>query len=280
MASRSYRTVVAAFIAIFVSMETTGAVISWPCPYLCSCDSRQQTVRCVDGTASHASVPMGLPTDIRAFTMADQNITVISALSFTNLANLRKVEIVRSNIRELEDSAFLMAPKVRRFNFSDNYLSRIPRAVSGLSLLKDLVLSNNAIRFLEVVNVKNLTKLRNLDLSRNIISTLPPGFFDTLVNLRTLNLSYNTISAIHDGTFRHLTRLEDLYLSHNKIEELSPHWMDNLQSLWTLQMNRAIWNYTQSSHILPEGRSVLYPNLQHLFIAHNGLRSIPCDAEL
>lgn len=266
-------------MAVLVSMGTTNAVIAWPCPFQCECDSRLQTVRCVYIHGLRWSTnPTNIPSDVRSLHISDQNISSVSALSRSNLTNLRKLEMVRSSIRELQDNALVMAPKLRRLNLSGNSLIAIPHAVSSLRILKELILSSNIITDLNPSDFENLTKLRVLDLSLNNISILPPGLFRPLSELRRLNLSYNTIMSIDDHTFQTLTRLEDLSLSKNHIQQLSPIWMNSLRSLWILEMSGAIIDKSQAINLLPTDEFVRYPNLQQLNLAGNMMSDLPCDA--
>ncbi|XP_041460307.1 carboxypeptidase N subunit 2-like [Lytechinus variegatus] len=279
MQSLPLPTFIGAMMALLVSMGTTNAVIAWPCPYQCECDSRLQTVRCslVYGVRWYVT-PTNIPSDVRSLHISDQNISSVTALSLSNLTNLRKLEMVRSSIRELQDNALIMAPKLRRLNLSGNSLRAMPHAVSSLRILKELILSNNFISDLNPSDFENLTKLRVLDLSINNMSILPPGLFQPLYELRRLNLSYNAIMSIDDHTFQSLTNLEDLSLSQNRIQQLSPIWMNNLQSLWILEMNGALIERSQAVHLLPVSDYIRYPNLQQIRLAGNMISDLPCDA--
>ena len=276
MQPMSCQTFIGALVTVLVSMETTSAVIAWQCPNTCECDSRQQTVRCAQFLQLNA-VPHGLPKDVRTLYISDQNFTVVGAISPWNLENLRKVEIVRSNIQDLQNNSFATAPKLRRLNLSGNNLIDIAQAITSRNL-KELILCNNYIQKIDAADFKNMTRLRILDLSINMIAYLPPGVFHSLEDLRKLNLSYNAIMSISGRTFSNLGYLEDMYLSNNRIISLAEGWMNSLRGLWVLEMDAAIANHTQAKHILPHDDDVWFPNLQNLKIASNGIRDIPCRA--
>lgn len=83
---------------------------------------------------------------------------------------------------------------------------------------KNLNLSSNNIRNLQLPYWRHFSKVTKLDLSHNCVTSIDLVDRDTLISrLVSLNLQNNLIRYIHSFAFSNLTELQELNLSYNKL---------------------------------------------------------------
>ncbi|XP_075467499.1 leucine-rich alpha-2-glycoprotein [Ascaphus truei] len=174
-----------------------------------------------------------------------------------------------------------------------NISALCPDALSGLSLLEELHLSNNALRSLPSRLFTPLGRLHTLDLTNNLLQTLPPRLFRDTPSMRSLvlsgnlltelwppvttvleglvwlDVSRNRLSALHPDSFSSLRSLQSLDLSYNQLRELPPLLLRGPHRLQRLHLEG---NALSS---LPPTLFAHSPHLQYLFLSHNSLRSLP-----
>ena len=111
-------------------------------------------------------------------------------------------------------------------DLSDNDLADVS-ALSGLTGLRDLLLSGNALRDLSPLS--ELAELRSLTLSNNGLTDV--SALSGLSSLRQLWLDGNELESIRP--LRRLRSLIYLHLGDNRIEDVSPlTWLGDLRRLW------------------------------------------------
>jgi Leucine-rich repeat (LRR) protein len=114
----------------------------------------------------------------------------IGAETFCNFTSLKKLNLIRLEIKEVSVEAF-----------------------KGLSRLEELYLKFNEIRNLELGMFDDLVNLRYLSLEENKLQTLEPGLFRSLNKLDVLKLSHNPLRTDqHEDAFLGLENLSCLYL--------------------------------------------------------------------
>ncbi|XP_054420166.1 leucine-rich repeat and death domain-containing protein 1 [Pteronotus mesoamericanus] len=93
-------------------------------------------------------------------------------------------------------------------------LTRLPQALSNMTLLKGLDISNNAIREIPR-NIGELRSLVSLNANNNQISYLPPSFL-SLSKLQQLHLSGNNLTALPSG-IHNLLSLKNINFDDNPL---------------------------------------------------------------
>ncbi len=107
----------------------------------------------------------------------------------------------------------------------------------GLVLLKELNLSGNCLRDINLKAFDGLTRLEKLYLGCNQIKEIQPNLFNGLINLKVIGLGYNAITDIHPDTFKGLSKLNEVLLHANQLE-IVPTTFAGLKYLTKIEM----WN--------------------------------------
>lgn len=111
-----------------------------------------------------------------------------------------------------------------------NLLRQVKRSeLQGLSSLKVLDLSFNAIAHVEGGAFAHMASLQKLQLGKNQLTELAENLFQGLSNLTYLDLSYNYIGFLRASTFQLLPSLQKVLLDSNHLTE-----MRDLQPLLSL----------------------------------------------
>lgn len=149
-------------------------------------------------------------------------------------------------------------------NLSNLGLETIPEAVTALTHLKELDLSENElIRLPE--RLGNLSQLIKLQLHSNQVTTLPESV-GALGKLREINLSANRLASLPESC-GDLSMLSRLILRSNRLASL-PEWVGRLRNLKLIDLSD---NHLVS---LPESLSGLV-RLGYLNLGANQLTSLP-----
>lgn len=142
---------------------------------------------------------------------------IFSQMSFTtiekifkglNLPNLRKLNLLGSNIENLDFECF-----------------------STLTNLKILNLRSSNIEFIDFGTCNLLGNLESLNLSSNRIRVLKNGTFSSLKSLKKLNLESNQIEFIETDAFNGLECLEEINLNNNIVNSLDSQILSRLPNL-------------------------------------------------
>ena len=110
-------------------------------------------------------------------------------------------------------------------------------AVSELSSITQLDLSDRNIRALQPHDFHGFTSLTHLYLDSNHITSLPANVFQGLNNLKVLDLDFNQISQLIVPTFTRLPSLRTLRLRDNPLpQEIKDQLRTRLSHLRELEM--------------------------------------------
>ncbi|WAR08894.1 EED-like protein, partial [Mya arenaria] len=136
----------------------------------------------------------------------------------------KEIHLTRNFHGPLLNGTFQNLNSLEVINISDSMVNFIQNgAFSGLSKLKQLILSGNSIELLDNTGelFKDTRQLEILDLSRNQLNFLPDEPFRFLPNLKVLNVSYNHLLTARLGPrFQVTTSLHVLDFSGNKIDSV------------------------------------------------------------
>lgn len=106
------------------------------------------------------------------------------------------------------------------FDISNNSLDSI-KNLTNLDNLKDLDLSYNHIRDIDVRTFANMTQLESLKLQQSGLNRLVFGSFSHQPNLKVLDISFNGLRSIDLNMLTAITNLRSLYLEGNNLTEIN-----------------------------------------------------------
>ncbi|XP_015910441.2 chaoptin [Parasteatoda tepidariorum] len=201
-------------------------------------------------------------------TIDHNNISDVNNLTFRGMDKLRVLDISYNNIGVIEEGTF-DDTKLERINLSRNSLTESPiKALTSLRLtLRDLDISQNAIRNICADSFSGLSRLQTLNLSSNIISFLHEQSFHGLSSLIELDVSHNPLQKIlHENPLISLVLLRSLHLQNASLISVSTLPLPHLHLL-NLKDN---FLYNMSQHVFEKCR-----NLRNLDISGNLLQSVP-----
>ena len=161
---------------------------------------------------------------------------------------------------------------LRRLFLTDNALATLPDDVfDGLTALSELHLQNNQLTTLDDDVFEPLTALRDLYLADNALATLPDDVFDGLTALSELYLQNNRLTTLPDDVFEPLTALSELHLQNNQLTTLPDDVFEPLTALSEL--------YLQNNALatLPDGVFDGLTSLMELYLQDNQLTMLPDD---
>uniref|UniRef100_A0A8C5A0Z6 Toll like receptor 8 n=2 Tax=Gadus morhua TaxID=8049 RepID=A0A8C5A0Z6_GADMO len=119
---------------------------------------------------------------------------------FTNLTNLKILDISSNNIAEIPDNIYVLLPRQLTTLFINyNKLSDFNwTKLEHFNNLQNLDLSHNYITYVKIVTSQTL---RTLNLAHNQIAQLSNGFLESAVSLTTLSLNHNMLTVINQTNF-------------------------------------------------------------------------------
>ena len=154
-------------------------------------------------------------TNISNLMLGKNQISRLANDSFTNMSNLKTLNLVANTIQLVETGCF-----------------------DGLYALKFLKLSHNPLLGRQILQLatafKNLHSLKELICDTCGIEDLPTDIFTNMRNLDRLNIHNNYIVTWHPDLFIHQQKLKTLYLEKNRIVTLNRdmfQYLPNLQEI-------------------------------------------------
>ncbi|KAL3882135.1 hypothetical protein ACJMK2_028506 [Sinanodonta woodiana] len=164
------------------------------CPDSCTCsynnDRSVNIVHCDQKGLDQ--VPKELPPAVTHLYLDENNISVVSIHSFTNMAYLEYLSMCDSNIYTIDDYAFERLSSLKAIHLNGNFISIItPKTFFELKNLQHLSLSNNRITVIEAGSFSYFPGKYKLDLSRNMLSKVDENVLFEMSFASSLNLSGN-----------------------------------------------------------------------------------------
>ena len=138
----------------------------------CACTSTTDDVTCTG--CDH--IPLNLiPTNTTRLYMTGNDIPTITPL--TNLTELEHINMVSSNISQIQDNAFADCGQLQTIFLTDNLLSSVsPAAFTGLKKVEYLALGHN--RIIQLVQERLFSNISDslmfLDMSHNAMFYISP----------------------------------------------------------------------------------------------------------
>ncbi|CAM5163874.1 unnamed protein product [Eretmochelys imbricata] len=208
--------------------------VAQSCPPICKYCSTG-LAEC-EHVSSLQEVLPGLPNSTEKILLRHGNLSKIPPLSFQNFPRLHLLSITGFLFSSLANLTFVAKDisSLRSLDLSSNCLLSCgiePLAFSGLGILEELILTNNALDTLKSSWFLEMTLLTKLLLSDNKITYLPPRTFESLAKLNELIVSSNFIQYLSTDTFYGLASLTKLDLSSNEILFVNNDVFQPLQAL-------------------------------------------------
>lgn len=143
----------------------------------------------------------------------------LSSIPLDIPANTRTFLFLNNQLSTLSGQALSNLSDLQTLDLSNNFLDQLPQNVfRDLVNLTELQLRNNSIRNLDKDLLQNMALLQRLDLSVNGLAQIPSGIFDDLASLRWLSLRSNRLQNLDRVTFEPLVSLQQLQVGDNPWE--------------------------------------------------------------
>jgi Leucine-rich repeat (LRR) protein len=137
------------------------------------------------------------------------------------LHSLQRLSLSLCRIKDINPHAFIGLNNLREMDLSRNYLTRVPRALNRLALLRRLNLRENDITVIYHGDFNEINCLEELDLSKNLLGQMEAFRYGALFgignSLQTLILKDSHLSLIPTKAISELKKLNHLDISDNMI---------------------------------------------------------------
>ncbi|GFO29954.1 leucine-rich repeat-containing G-protein coupled receptor 4 [Plakobranchus ocellatus] len=154
--------------------------------------------------------------------------------------SLNRLSLSGNRLEKISSQAFSSLVVLRQLILSHNAISILePEAFADL-LLDRLSLKENALNDLDRDVFSGVRRISELDMSANRIAGFSPGIFDTFRQNSpfSIDLSDNLLTYIHTGLFREMRTLRVLNLSGNLISVIDSGALNDLELLEELDLSR------------------------------------------
>lgn len=161
--------------------------------------------------------------------------------------SLQTLELSNNYISEIQRDEFQMAgiENIHRLVMKNCSLEAINEyAFTGLGVLIELDLSDNAITVLKARTFEAIGKVRSIILNNNRVEVLPDLLFNNLSSLSKIELLNNRIHTIGSYTFNRLSSLSEINLGSNRLSTLSSQSFKELFKLSSLSISNNPLNCT------------------------------------
>ncbi|KAK7500304.1 hypothetical protein BaRGS_00008527, partial [Batillaria attramentaria] len=198
------------------------------------------------GTLPSLSFSILSKTPLRTLIFKTNMVQTIPRNAFSNLHNLKQLELSQCHIQHVDRAAFVDLPELQLLFLNDNDLTDVPANLPA--------------------------SLLTLYLQTNKISMLKNGVFGNLTNLTLLNISNNHMTSAQSNSFLGLRNLQCLYLCNNKLDNIPTELFEPLTSLTNLSLRN---NHLRN--LKGAGSMSDLVNLQNLDLSYNECNYLPYD---
>lgn len=248
-----------------LSGSTTG------CPSRCECNGQERSVAC--NRRRLATLPEGIPTEIRLLDLSKNRLKVLGPEEFLNYPALEELQLNENIISSIEPGAFSNLFNLRTLGLRDNHLKLIQLGVfTGLTNLTQLDISENKIVILLDYMFQELYNLRELEVGNDDLVFISPRCFHGLSSLESLGIEGRSLSAIPTDALSHLHNLLSLRLRYFNVTMLRDYSFKRLYRLRVLH----IANMPVLDTMTP--KCLFGLNLTALSVTNCNLSTIPYEA--
>ncbi|XP_043219838.1 leucine-rich repeat and immunoglobulin-like domain-containing nogo receptor-interacting protein 3 [Amphibalanus amphitrite] len=189
------------------------------CPVSCHCRWKggKKTVECVDRQLE--SLPTTADTDTQVLDISGHALTELASRAFQRhgLLALQRIYVSRGRLERVGQ-----------------------RALSGLTNLVELDLSENRLTAVPGAALRDVPALRRLSLSGNPLERIQRGDLGAVRELTALELAHCQLRIVEKGAFATLLRLEKLQLQGNQLTTLAA--VDLSLHLHNVQLQSNLWH--------------------------------------
>lgn len=204
--------------------------------------------------------------NLKVLNLISNNIKNVRKFTFAEANNLKQINLKFNRITDVEEYAFGGLAELQVLHLSYNHLKYLKKnAFSGASNLKELSLDNNEISTIED-GVLNLPHLKTLFLNNNQLISISEGIFAGLPILQNIDLSANLITSISGSFFAHPT-VEYIKLNQNNLASIELGVFSTLRNLKVLQL--ANTNIQVNGNVFSGNEVDVENNLEILDLSHN-----------
>lgn len=159
--------------------------------------------------------------------------------------SLKILSLSLCRIRDINPHGFIGLNNLREMDLSQNYLSRVPRALNRLGLLRTLTLRENDITVIYHGDFSDLNCLEELDLSKNLLGQIEAfrngALFGLGNSLSRFHLHNTHLGFFPTRTLSGLKELKHLDISHNSMSLLTNISFAGSYSLTFLDISGNHW---------------------------------------
>lgn len=175
--------------------------------------------------------------------------------SFEILKNINKLTFANTRgipLTYIPTKAIKLMPKLVKVDIKYGNIEKIDAyAFANLSLIEEVVMSDNQIKALEVKAFANHRELISIGLDTNNIVEIYRDVFVNLPSLEKLFFTNNKITTIHDRAFVHLINLRELEIDRNSIFSLNSDTFSGLRNLQKLDLSGNLLEVIGDNTFLP-----------------------------
>lgn len=178
--------------------------------------------------------------DVVKINIASSNISFIIPELFSTFPNTEAIEMRRMNLNHfVEPPRSIGTNKVTSVTMANNQITTLNAKVfNGLSNVIELFLFTSILTNIDGNAFYGLDNVRLLHFVQSSIKTLPSNLFHPLRSMKEIFLSGNGIERIDAQLFANNRELVSIVLQNNRISSIAPTFMDNLNSLRFINLDR------------------------------------------
>lgn len=233
------------YLIFFLTVCFTWKTIYSQCPDQCSCPrGRKLSIYCLPGKTA---IPNNIPSNTFALsisgTYSQQNhLGRLTRSMVSKFVDLQRLHLAFSQIREIENGTFSNLRDLRQLNLANNHIEKInARTFDGLEKLEVLHLTGNQYCKIDENAFTNLKSLKELHMGQIGIMSVSKNTFDGINLITILDLHGNNLQDFDRGIFKKLPHLEYLDLSGNLFRKLSNESEVNFRQLKTVHLFDNPW---------------------------------------
>jgi len=203
--------------------------------------------------------------------LSGKEITSLEGLNVIDgIKEVHTLDLSHNQFEKFPEDLSKYMPALKNLNLSFNALKTVDvKAAAGLKDLETLDLSHNQLKVLADGVFADSVSLKTLKLDENQLEKVPAkGVLADLKGLRSLSLSKNKLSILSARSFAVLTSLESLFLLGNKLETVEAGAFNGLTRLQKLDLAN------NKLEVLQKGTLAGPTNLKWLLLDGNPLDSI------